>query len=434
MASVRRRRVCVVVLGDIGRSPRMMFHAMSLAEEGFPVDLIGYGGSTPSQKLLKNKLITVRHMSEPPLCIKRMPRLLGYGFKALWQFLTLLYALFSVFRASHVLVQNPPSVPTLAAVWLYSTIQRCKLIIDWHNYGYSILALSLSNKHLLVRFSKWFEIYFGGKAQAHLCVTKALKSDLATHNIDAVVLYDRPPDVYRPLSEVEKIEFLKMFDAEYLHVSDGTEDCSTTRRDHLKLLEITDEGDKFRNNRPVLLVSSTSWTEDEDFSVLLAALKNYEDSKLAIQNSNIPHIICVITGKGPLKEYYEKKISEMQFQCIDFCFPWLSAEDYPKLLASADLGVCLHTSSSGLDLPMKVVDMLGCGLPVLAIKYKCIDELVKTGSNGYVFEDSDELNIQLQMLLKGSPSLELETLRRNVKKNGLISWETSWKRNAYPLF
>jgi beta-1,4-mannosyltransferase len=36
--------VQVVVLGDIGRSPRMQYHALSIAKHGGHVELIGYHG------------------------------------------------------------------------------------------------------------------------------------------------------------------------------------------------------------------------------------------------------------------------------------------------------------------------------------------------------------------------------------------------------
>lgn len=41
------KTVHVVVLGDIGRSPRMQYHALSIAKHGGRVYLIGYQGTSP---------------------------------------------------------------------------------------------------------------------------------------------------------------------------------------------------------------------------------------------------------------------------------------------------------------------------------------------------------------------------------------------------
>jgi len=46
------RSVAIVVLGDIGRSPRMMYHAESFASHDFNTYIIAYKGtSTPSRFL-----------------------------------------------------------------------------------------------------------------------------------------------------------------------------------------------------------------------------------------------------------------------------------------------------------------------------------------------------------------------------------------------
>ncbi|KAI3931916.1 hypothetical protein MKW98_012326 [Papaver atlanticum] len=66
-----------------------------------------------------------------------------------------------------------------------------------------------------------------------------------------------------------------------------------------------------------------------------------------------PMLLFIITGKVPEREKYEEQIKRLHLKRVAFRMMWLATEDYPLLLGSADLGVCLHTSSSGLDLPMK---------------------------------------------------------------------------------
>lgn len=69
-----------------------------------------------------------------------------------------------------------------------------------------------------------------------------------------------------------------------------------------------------REDRPALLVSSTSWTVDEDFGVLLDALHKYDRAKT--KEANLPALVCVITGKGPEKASYMRRIEEMRMRHV----------------------------------------------------------------------------------------------------------------------
>ena len=43
---------------------------------------------------------------------------------------------------------------------------------------------------------------------------------------------------------------------------------------------------------------------------------------------------CRILGKGPLKEQFIEQVERErdQYRHVEFCFPWLDADDYPALL------------------------------------------------------------------------------------------------------
>ena len=72
-----------------------------------------------------------------------------------------------------------------------------------------------------------------------------------------------------------------------------------------------------RTDRPALLVSSTSWTPDEDFGILIEALGLYEKraiklASLQASDGRLPKLLVILTGKGPLKEKYMGEVGKLQ--------------------------------------------------------------------------------------------------------------------------
>ena len=58
----------------------------------------------------------------------------------------------------------------------------------------------------------------------------------------------------------------------------------------------------------------------------------------------------------------------------------------------ADAGLCLHQSASGFDLPMKLADFRGAGIPVCAYDYApVLSEVLTPGHEGVTFRDPGEL-------------------------------------------
>ncbi|KAG0649184.1 Chitobiosyldiphosphodolichol beta-mannosyltransferase [Hyphodiscus hymeniophilus] len=411
--------VQVLVLGDIGRSPRMQYHAMSIAKHGGRVDFIGYQESTLNPGLVENSLITIVPLQPPPSLLRSntLPFIFAGPLKVLWQIWSLYYTLgYQTKPARWLLVQNPPSIPTLFIALIICFFRNTHLIIDWHNYGWTILAGTKGPTHPFVMLSKHYEAILGSFAPtASFTVTNAMAKQLRSrpYNVRSPILtlHDRPAAIFQPISNSE------------------------ARRAFLaRIPETSGFAAAIMAGETKLLVSSTSWTPDEDFSLLLTALCHYAES-----TDKLPPILAIITGKGPQKQMYLDRIASLtstsKLQNITVATAWLTAQDYATLLACADLGVCLHKSSSGVDLPMKVVDMFGAGLPVVGYAaYESWEELVKEGINGRGFTKSEELAAVFEELFADREGKQLARLRKGAVEEGSRRWDEEWDSVAGRLF
>ena len=404
--------VQVVVLGDIGHSPRMQYHALSLADTGkVRVELIGFRGSKPMSNLTSNPDISLRYLRQlyiPPSW--KFPFVVYAVLKVIFESIQLFFALISVkYRPDCILVQTPPAVPSLLVCGAVSKLSGSKLILDFHNITYMHLESKIKSKPI-VRLVQFYEKFLSKFcASSCLCVTKAMKKFLESEfKLESVyTLYDRPgPQFLGRTSPIVKEDL-----------------------EH-RLTSLGVMKKKFSEYNFVI-ASSTSWTKDEDFSLVLKALPKYSEK------TEGKRTLLFITGKGEMKDLFVAGFNALNLQNVDLVTAWLPAADYPLLLGVADIGISVHTSTSGLDLPMKAVDMLGSETPVVALRFPALVEMLGgDGQGGITFSSDEELADALLALTvnEGAKDLREKYSKYGFRFKQSGTWKSEWTSVAWPVF
>ncbi|MGE3275160.1 MAG: glycosyltransferase [Vicinamibacterales bacterium] len=388
----------------------MQYHALALAVNAGEVDLIGLEGAPVHQALT----------AEPRVHCHRLPDrgyrsrerrgrgwfLLLSAVRNLGLGLRLLSTLLRVPRPDLILVQTPPASPTLPVAWLAARLRGARLVVDWHNLAHTVLAVKTGTDHRAVKALRRSERRWARRADGHLAVSAALAEWLSREaGVTAVVLHDRPPAFFARPDPADAATLWTKLAAEH----------------------------RLGPRRLPLVVCPTSWTPDEDFDLLLEALERTERrlaERLGPGDASAPSMAVILTGRGPMRPAFEARVARRPFVHVAVRTAWLEPAAYPVLVGSADLGLCLHRSSSGLDLPMKLADFRGAGVAVATFDYApVLAEVLTPGHEGVTFNDPAGLTAILTGLAAGDfvGIPRLAAARQWLVANPPRRWEEEWR-------
>ena len=371
----------VIVLGDLGRSPRMLNHARALLARGWRVTLAGYAENALPPDLAQHPLLKTWDLAAG-----------GAGRLRAW------WGLARRLRADDswrlVVVQNPPGFPALWALpW---RLQGREVALDWHNLGASLYALARPSAGLSTKIYALCERLAARRATTVWAVSAALARSVSP---TATVLADAPSAVLCA--------------------------AAVAPRDRLVWWRRVLPDQPLPPDDAMWIVAPSSWGADEDHEAILHVAR-YWAAHAADWGAEVRPVVFIATGRGAARDAFVQEAARLPAGPVSVRTAWLPPEEYPVMLAAADAGLCLHRSSSGLDLPMKLVDMRGAGLPALVLDYgPVLRETFVEGGDGWLFKNDAELAGRIH---------DIVTQRGSLKKSsdGVETWEARWDRLLGP--
>jgi beta-1,4-mannosyltransferase len=412
----------------------MQRHARALAVRG-EVDLVGLEGTPLAPEVEATLGLSCHRLPDRAASLSSRSSVnrfvLASVIRALGQAVRLFRLLMSLPRPDVIVVANPPAVPALAITWLVARARRSRLVIDWHDLSHTQAAVRLGESHRVVKSMARSERRWARRADAHLAASQALAAWLAREcRVTAAVVYDRP-----------------------LRLSERRPEPDGTAGDRLAAqLSLGDA------STPVALCP-TSWTADEDFDLLLESLERADrtlgrgeprgGNPLGLPDAlgpgggnplglpaPAPKLAILLTGRGDLRDAFEARLARRQFTAIAVRLADVDPIDYPAVIGMARVGICLHQSSSGLDLPTALADFRGAGIPVCAFDYApVLGEVLTSGREGVTFREPGELaavfvSIATNNVQADSP---LARSRAWLAANPVDLWDTHWRAAAWPV-
>lgn len=410
MSAGPSRRTLVLALADLGRSPRMQRHALALARAtpDAQVDIVGYEGSP----------VQLPVTAEPSVCCRRLAARRERPDARWWSPGAAAGAaahgarvggvVFGGSRPDLILVQSPTSGAARTLSWMASRLRGARLVIDWHNRAPTYERdndRTRGNQTGLRQERRWAH-----RAHAHLAASRAMADWLKReYRVQASVLYDRPSHWF------------------------GRPDLAAAADLWQRLARDLSLGPR----RIPIAICPTGWTPNEDFDLLLEGLERTE-RRLAARapDTTAPNLAVLLTGRGPMRETIEARIARRPFSRVAVRTTWLEPADYVVLVGMADVGLCLHQSASGLDLPGKLAEFRGAAVPALALDYApVLTEVLEKGKQGVTFRDPGDLATILAALAVGDIESQplLSSARTWLAEHPAERWEEHWQAVAAPI-
>ena len=202
------------------------------------------------------------------------------------------------------------------------------------------------------------------------------------------VLYDRPASTFTSIDRLEREQIRQA-----LFVRLGIRNTSTLG----------------------FLVCPTSWTADEDFDLIIDAVPHLEDRirdwEAVNAKRRFPDLVVLVTGDGNRRAEFERRFAGLPARRVQLRTRWLELKT-TRASSAARIRPVPARSSSGADIPMKVADLFGVGVPHSPSTGACLAERVRHGINGRLFLNA----------LGGSALLPFQTFPPSVRARSLESW------------